>query len=52
MFMRIIFSSHVETCVRLVKEFADDDEAVSIKVDLQGISLDQGEYVAPGKADL
>ena len=32
---------HVETCVLLLRELADDDEAVSIKVDMDGISLDQ-----------
>ncbi len=31
---------HVETCVLLVRECANDDEMVSIKVDLEGISLD------------
>ena len=29
-----------ETCVLLVRECANDDEMVSIKVDLEGISLD------------
>lgn len=35
---------HVETCVLLVRECSHDDEMVPIKVDLDGISLDQGEY--------
>ena len=39
----------IETCVLLVREFADDDEVVSIKVDLDGISLNQGEYIPPAK---
>lgn len=34
-------TGHVETVVLLVKEYAHDDELVSIKVDLEGISLDQ-----------
>lgn len=42
-------TSHVETCCLLVKEYAHDDELVSIKVDLEGISLDQGEYVPEEK---
>ena len=40
---------HVETCVLLVKELADDDEVISIKVNLEGISLDQGEYIPDEK---
>ena len=40
---------HVETCVLLVRELVDDDEVVSITVDLDGISLDQGEYIPPAK---
>ena len=32
---------HVETCVLLVKELVDDDDMVSIKVYLDGISFDQ-----------
>ncbi len=32
--------SPVETCVLLVKELTDDDEVVSIKVDMDGIFLD------------
>lgn len=39
-----VLSCHVETCVLLVRECAHDDETISIKVDLQGIQLDQGEY--------
>lgn len=35
---------HVETCCLLVRECANDDEMVSIKVDLEGIQLNQGEY--------
>lgn len=35
---------HVETCVLLVREQTNDDELISIKVDLKGISLEQGEY--------
>lgn len=37
-------SGHVETCCLLVRECANDDEMVSIKVDLEGIQLNQGEY--------
>ena len=37
-----VHSCHVETCVLLVRELADDDEVVSITVDLDGISLGQG----------
>ena len=33
-------TSHVETCCLLVRENAHDDEMASIKVDLEGISLD------------
>ena len=40
---------HVETCALLVRESAQDDEVVSIKVDLDGIELDQGRYVPPEK---
>ena len=36
--------STVETCCLLVRECANDDEVVSIKVDLEGISLDQGKF--------
>ena len=39
----------VETCALLVRESAQDDEVVSIKVDLDGIELDQGRYVPPEK---
>lgn len=39
----------METCCLLVKEYAHDDELVSIKVDLEGISLNQGEYVPEEK---
>lgn len=42
-------SSHVETCCLLVRECANDDEMVSIKVDLEGISLDQGKFVPDEK---
>ena len=42
-------SLHVETCVLLVRESISDDDMVSIKVDLDGISLDQGRYVPPAK---
>lgn len=41
--------SHVETCCLLVRECANDDEMVSIKVDLEGISLDQGKFVPDEK---
>ena len=34
----------METCCLLVRECANDDEMVSIKVDLEGISLDQGKF--------
>lgn len=37
-------TGHVETCCLLVRECANDDEMVSIKVDLEGIQLNQGEY--------
>ena len=37
-------NKHVETCCLLVRECANDDEMVSIKVDLEGISLDQGKF--------
>lgn len=36
--------SSVETCCLHVRECANDDEMVSIKVDLEGISLDQGKF--------
>lgn len=51
MSIRIIFivPTHVETCVLLVRELVDDDEMVSITVDLDGISLDQGEYIPLAK---
>ena len=35
----------METCVLLVRESISDDDMASIKVDLEGISLDQGRYV-------
>lgn len=44
-----ISSRGVETCVLLVKESISDDDMVSIKVDLEGISLDQGKYDPPEK---
>lgn len=44
-----VHSCHVETCALLVRESAQDDEVVSIKVDLDGIELDQGRYVPPEK---
>ena len=44
-----VVSRHVETCALLVRESAQDDEVVSIKVDLDGIELDQGRYVPPEK---
>ncbi len=37
-------TANVETCVLLVRECSHDDEMVSIKVDLDGISHDQGKY--------
>ena len=40
---------HVETCALLVRESISDDEMVSIKVDMEGIALDQGRYVPPVK---
>lgn len=42
-------STHVETCVLLVRECTRDDEMVSIKVDLEGISLNQGKFEADEK---
>ena len=36
-------------CVLLVKENAQDNEPVSIKVDLEGISLDQGRFLPEEK---
>ena len=47
--IQVIVSRHVETCALLVRESAQDDEVVSIKVDLDGIELDQGRYVPPEK---
>lgn len=47
--INVIVSRHVETCALLVRESAQDDEVVSIKVDLDGIELDQGRYVPPEK---
>jgi len=38
------WTRHVETCALLVKECTNDDEMVSINVDLEGISLDQGKF--------
>ena len=38
-----------ETCVLLVRESISDDDMVSIKVDLEGISLNQGKYTPPIK---
>ena len=38
-----------ETCVLLVRESISDDDMVSIKVDLEGISLNQGKYTPPKK---
>lgn len=35
---------HVEMCALLVRECTYDDEMISIKVDLDGISLDQGKF--------
>ena len=37
-------TTHVETCCLLVRECANDDEMVSIKADLEGISLNQGKF--------
>ena len=42
-------TEHVKTCALLVREYAQDDEVVSIEVDLDGIELDQGRYVPPEK---
>ena len=39
----------IETCALLVRESAQDDEVVSIKVNLDGINLDQGRYIPPEK---
>lgn len=39
----------METCVLLVRENINDDELVSIKVDLAGISLDQGKFIPTEK---
>ena len=44
-----VSSCHVETCVLLVRESISDDEMVFIKVDLDGIALDQSRYVPPAK---
>ena len=43
------WAGHVETCCLLVRENAHDDEMVSIKVDLEGISLNQGKFVPDEK---
>ena len=40
----LINENNVETCVLLVRECSHDDEMISIKVDMDGISLKQGEY--------
>jgi len=40
---------HIETCVLLVRELTDDDEVVSIKVDMDGISLNQGKHITQEK---
>ena len=39
----------VETCVLLIRESISDDDMVSIKVNLEGIALNQGRYVPPAK---
>ena len=39
----------VETCALLVRESICDDDLVSIKVDLDGIALDQGRYIPSEK---
>ena len=44
MCINFIVSSGIETCVLLVRESISDDEMVSIKVDLDGIALDQSRY--------
>lgn len=38
-----------ETCCLLVREQIKDDDLISIKVDLEGISLEQGKYVPEEK---
>ena len=43
------FARHVETCCLLVREQIKDDDLISIKVDLEGISLEQGKYVPEEK---
>ena len=40
---------HVETCCLLVREQIKDDDLISIKVDLEGISLEQGKYIPEEK---
>jgi len=44
-----VFATHVETCCLLVREQIKDDDLISIKVDLEGISLEQGKYVPEEK---
>ena len=43
-------SSHVETCVLLVRERYTDAEKVSVKVDMDGGTFKQEKYLAPEKA--
>ena len=45
----MLTENDVETCCLLVRENAHDDELVSIKVDLEEISLDQGKFVPDEK---
>lgn len=49
MLMQTKISMHVETCCLLVREQIKDDDLISIKVDLEGISLEQGKYVTEEK---
>ena len=44
-----IITAHRETCVLLVRESISDDDMVSIKVNLEGIALDQGRDAPPAK---
>ena len=39
----------METCCLLIREQIKDEDPISIKVDLEGISLEQGKYVVEEK---
>jgi len=43
------FTKHVETCALLVRESAHKDETVSIKVNTDGITVDQKKHMHPVK---